>query len=108
MPAGFWLALAIVTEVIATSSLKAAAAFTKPLPSAVVIIGYSSAFYFLALALRTMPVGVAYALWSGFGVVLVTAIAWIVYGQKLDLVAMVGIALIIAGAVVLNLRPAAS
>lgn len=104
MPAIFWLALAIVAEVIATSSLKASAAFSRPLPSLVVVIGYATAFYCLSLALRTMPVGIAYALWSGAGIVLVTAIAWIVYGQKLDALALTGMALIILGAALLNLR----
>ncbi|CAN5581754.1 multidrug efflux SMR transporter [soil metagenome] len=104
MPPVFWLALAIVAEVIATSSLKAAAGFTRPLPSLVVVAGYAAAFYCLSLALRTMPVGIAYALWSGAGIVLVTVIAWIVYGQKLDAVALAGMALIILGAALLNLR----
>lgn len=104
MSASFWLALAIVAEVIATSSLKASAAFTRPLPSIVVAVGYVSAFYFLSLALRTMPVGVAYAIWSGVGIVLVTTIAWLLYGQKLDALTLVGMGLIVVGAVVLNLR----
>jgi small multidrug resistance pump len=106
MPAGMWLALAIVAEVIATSSLKASAAFTRPLPSRVVIAGYAAAFYCLSLALRSMPVDIAYAIWSGFGIVLVTAIPWIVYGQKLDAFALTGMALIIASAIILNLRAA--
>lgn len=106
MPAALWLSLAIVGEVIATSSLKASAAFTRPLPSLMVVAGYAAAFYCLSLALRSMPVGVAYAIWSGVGIVLVTAIAWIVYGQKLDAIALLGMALIIAGAAILNLRGA--
>lgn len=104
MPAAFWLALAIVAEVIATSSLKASTAFTRPRPSLVVVAGYAAAFYCLSLALRSMPVGIAYAIWSGVGIVLVTAIAWVVYGQKLDAVALLGVTLIIAGAAILNLR----
>ena len=104
MPAAFWLALAIVGEVIATSSLKAATGFTRPLPSLVVVVGYAAAFYCLSLALRSMPVGIAYAIWSGVGIVLVTTIAWIVYGQKLDAIALLGMALIILGAAILNLR----
>ena len=104
MSASFWLALAIVTEVIATSSLKASAAFTRTLPAVVVVVGYASAFYCLSLALRSMPVGIAYAIWSGAGIVLVTAIAWVAYGQKLDAVALTGMALIILGAIILNLR----
>jgi small multidrug resistance pump len=104
MPGAAWLALAIVAEVIATSSLKASAAFTRPWPSLVVVLGYATAFYCLSLALRSMPVGIAYALWSGIGIVLVTAIAWIVYGQKLDAIALAGMALIVLGAALLNLR----
>lgn len=107
MPPGAWLALAILMEVIATSSLKASVGFTRPLPSIVVTIGYGSAFYFLSLALRTIPVGIAYAIWSGVGVVLVTAIAWIVYDQKLDTPALVAMALIVTGVAVLNLRASA-
>lgn len=105
MPNAAWLAVAIFAEVIATSCLKASAAFTKPLPSIIVVIGYAASFYCLSLALRSVPVGIAYAIWSGVGVVLVTAIAWIAYGQKLDTVALAGMALIIAGVVILNLRP---
>ncbi len=108
MPALGWLMLAILTEVVATSCLKASAAFTRPLPSIVVVIGYASAFYFLSLALRTMPVGIAYAIWSGIGIVLVTAIAWIAYGQKLDAIALFAMGLIILGAIILNLRAAAA
>jgi len=106
MPAAFWLALAIIAEVIATSSLKASAAFTRPLPSLVVVAGYAAAFYCLSLVLRSMPGGVAHAIWSGVGIALVTAIAWIVYGQKLDAIALLGMALIIAGAAILNVRGA--
>ena len=106
MPAALWLSLAIIAEVIATSSLRASAAFTRPLPSVVVALGYAAAFYCLSLALRSMPVGVAYAIWSGVGIVLVTAIAWIVYDQKLDAIALLGMALIIAGAAILTLRGA--
>jgi small multidrug resistance pump len=104
MSASIWLALAIIAEVIATSLLKASAGFTRPIPSIVVVAGYASAFYFLSLALRTMPVGVAYAIWSGIGIVLVTGIAWIAYGQKLDGVALFAMGLIILGAAILNLR----
>ena len=107
MPASFWLALAIVSEVIATSSLKASAAFTRPLPALLVVVGYASAFYFLSLALRTMPVGIAYAIWSGVGIVLVTTIAWLLYDEKLDALALFGMGLIIVGAIVLNLRSSA-
>lgn len=96
------LALAILSEVVATSALKASAGFTRLWPSVVVVAGYASAFYFLSLTLRTIPVGVAYAIWSGAGVALITLIAWLLYGQSLDLAALIGIGLIVAGVVVLN------
>jgi small multidrug resistance pump len=98
-----YLTIAIVSEVIATSALKAAEGFTRLWPSLIVIVGYASAFYFLSLTLRTIPIGVAYAIWSGIGVALVTLIGWIVFHQSLDLAAIIGISLIIAGVVVLNL-----
>ena len=98
-----YLAIAIVAEVIATAALRATEVFTRPVPSAIVVVGYGVAFYFLAHALETVPVGVAYAIWSGTGIVLITAIAWLAFGQALDLAAVVGLVLIIAGVVVLNL-----
>lgn len=97
-----YLSVAIVAEVIATSSLKASNGFTKLWPSLVVVVGYGAAFYFLSLTLRTIPVGVAYAVWSGLGIVLVTLIAFLIYGQTLDLAGVIGIGLIIAGVLVLN------
>jgi len=99
----FYLAIAILSEVVATSVLKAAAGFTNPLPSALVIAGYALSFYFLSLALRGIPLGVAYAIWSGIGVALISIVGWIVYRQALDLGAIIGIALIVAGVLVLNL-----
>jgi len=98
-----FLGIAIVSEVVATSALKATHGFTRLWPSLAVVLGYASAFYFLSLTLRSIPVGVAYAVWSGVGIVLVAVIAWLLYGQKLDTAAIVGMALIIAGIVVLNL-----
>ena len=98
-----YLAIAIVAEVIATSSLKACEGFTKLWPSVVVILGYAVAFYFLSLTLRSLSVGIVYAIWSGAGIVLVSIIAWILFGQKLDVPAIIGIALIIAGVAVINL-----
>jgi small multidrug resistance pump len=98
-----FLAIAVVSEVIGTSALKATEGFSRFWPSAIVVLGYASAFYFLSLTLKTIPVGVAYAAWSGIGIVLVTLIAWLVYGQALDLPAIAGMALIIAGVVGLNL-----
>ncbi len=98
-----FLGVAIVSEVVATSALKAADGFSRLAPSAIVVAGYAIAFYFLSLTLRTIPIGIAYAVWSGVGVALITLIAWLVYGQSLDLAGIVGIALIVAGVVVLNL-----
>jgi small multidrug resistance pump len=98
-----YLAIAIVAEVMGTSFLKASAGFTKPLPSLAVVVGYGLAFFFLSRTLDTIPVGVAYAVWSGAGVTLVAAIGWLFMGQKLDLAAIVGMGLIVAGVVVLNL-----
>lgn len=97
-----FLFIAIVSEVIATSALKATADFTKLWPSIIVVVGYVSAFYFLSLTLRTIPVGIAYAIWSGVGVALIALVAWVLYGQTLDMPAFIGIALIVAGVVVLN------
>lgn len=99
----FYLAIAILSEVVATSALKAAEGFTKPLPSALVIAGYALSFYLLSLALRSIPLGVAYAIWSGIGIALISIVGWVVYRQALDLGAIVGIALIVAGVLVLNL-----
>lgn len=99
-----WLLLtgAIVAEVVATSALKASDGFSRVMPSLITILGYAIAFYLLALTLRTIPVGMAYAIWSGVGTVLIALVAWILYGQKLDLPAVIGMALIIAGVIVLN------
>lgn len=98
-----FLAVAIVSEVIATSALTASEGFSRLWPSVIVVVGYASAFYFLSLTLKVIPVGVAYAIWSGVGVVLISLIAWILYGQILDLLAIIGILLIVVGVVVLNL-----
>jgi small multidrug resistance pump len=98
-----FLAIAIVAEVIATSALKASQGFSQLLPSILVAVGYGVAFYFLSLTLRTIPVGIAYAIWSGAGIVLVSLIGFALYGQKLDVWAIVGIGLIIAGVMVINL-----
>ena len=97
-----FLSIAIVSEVIATSALKAADGFSRLGPSLIVVLGYASAFYFLSLTLRSIPVGIAYAVWSGVGIVLVAIIGWLLYGQKLDTPAILGMALIIAGIIVLN------
>lgn len=97
-----YLAIAILAEVVATSALKAADGFTRLAPSIVVVTGYCTSFYFLSLALRGVPVGVAYAVWSGVGIVLISIIGWGLHGQKLDAAAIAGMALIVAGVVVLN------
>ncbi|HEV7346065.1 MAG TPA: SMR family transporter [Devosia sp.] len=98
-----YLAIAIVGEVIATSFLRASAGFTQLVPSVVVVVGYCVTFYFFSLALQTIPVGVGYAVWSGVGIILVSIIAYFAYGQVLDLPALLGIGLILAGVLVINL-----
>lgn len=98
-----YLGIAILAEVIATSSLKASDSFQRLLPSIVVIVGYCVAFYFLSLTLKTMSVGIAYALWSGIGVVLIVIASYFLYQQTLDMAGVIGIGLIVAGVIVLNL-----
>ena len=96
------LLIAIIGEVIATTALKASEGFTRLLPSAIVVIGYGVAFYFLSLTLRTIPMGVAYAIWSGVGIVLISLLGWAVFKQSLDAPAMIGMGLIVAGVLVIN------
>jgi small multidrug resistance pump len=104
MPLSYaYLAVSIIAEVIATSALKASEGFTRLLPSAVVAVGYATSFYFLSLTLKVLPVGIVYAIWSGIGIVLISATGWVIYGQKLDAAALAGMALIIAGVLVINL-----
>lgn len=98
-----WLAAAICSEVFATSSLKASEGFTRLLPSLAVIVGYGAAFYCLSQTLRTIPVGVAYAIWSGLGTVLIALVGVVLYRQVLDRAALLGMTLIIAGVLVMNL-----
>lgn len=98
-----FLVIAVVFEVIATSTLKATEGFTRLWPSLITIGGYACAFYFLTFPMRTIPVGVVYALWSGIGIVLVTLVGWVVLKQPLDTPALLGIGLILAGVVVINL-----
>ena len=98
----FFLLLAIISEVVGTSSLKSTEGFTRFWPSTVVVAGYACSFYFFSLTLKTIPVGVAYAIWSGVGTALIVLIGWIFIGQKLDIPAVVGILLIILCVVVLN------
>ncbi|AMC33753.1 DMT family transporter [Janthinobacterium sp. B9-8] len=103
MNAYFLLAVAIVAEVIATSALKATEGFSRLMPSMVVVVGYGVAFWMLSLVLKSMPVGMAYAIWSGMGIVLVTIVAMLFYGQKPDWPAIIGLGLIVSGVVVLQL-----
>ncbi len=98
-----YLAIAIVAEVIATSALNASNGFTARWPAALAVVGYGIAFYCLALVLRTMPVGVAYAIWCGLGIVLIAVVGYVLFGQALDLPALLGITLIIAGVVLISL-----
>jgi small multidrug resistance pump len=98
-----YLAIAIVAEVIATSALKASEGFTRPLPSTLVVAGYGTAFYMLSLTLRTIPMGVVYAIWSGAGIVLITLVGFFLFRQRLDLPALIGIGLIVAGVLVMQL-----
>lgn len=97
------LAIAIIAEVVATTALRASTGFTVLMPSAIAIVGYVVAFYFLSLTLKTMPVGIAYALWSGVGIVLISIAGWLIYKQVLDAPALIGMALIGAGVIVINL-----
>ena len=98
-----YLFLAIMSEVIATASLKSTEGFTKPIPSIIVLVGYCAAFYFLSLTLDTISIGVAYAIWSGVGVATITVVSYFLYDQKIDLAGILGIGLIIAGVIVLRL-----
>ena len=100
-----WLLLvvAIMSEVAGTSALKSAVGFTRFWPSTIVVLGYASAFYFLSLTLKSIPVSIAYAIWSGVGTALIALVAWLFMGQKLDLPATVGIILIVSGVLVINI-----
>jgi small multidrug resistance pump len=97
------LGAAILAEVVATSFLKSAEGFTRPGPSVIVVAGYGVAIFLLSLTLREIPVGVAYAIWSGVGVLLIALIGWLALDQSLDLPAIVGMSLIVGGVVVINL-----
>jgi small multidrug resistance pump len=98
-----YLGFAIFAEVIATSALKAAAGFTRLGPTAIVVLGYTLAFYFLSLALHRIPLGIAYAVWSGVGLLLISLTGWIVYRQNLDLPAVLGMVLIMLGILVIKM-----
>lgn len=97
-----FLALAILCEVIGTTALTASNQFSKPLPSVVTVVGYGLAFYFFSFSLKAIPVGVAYAIWGGVGIVLVTLIGLVFFKQRLDLPALAGIGLIVAGVLVMQ------
>ncbi|HEY3301608.1 MAG TPA: SMR family transporter [Methylophilaceae bacterium] len=99
-----WLAItiAIIFEVMATTALKASNEFTRLLPSVLVIVGYLTAFYFMTLSMRVLPVGIMYAIWSGIGIVLISILGWVFYRQALDIPAIIGMGLIIAGVIVIN------
>ena len=103
MPGYLYLAIAIAAEVVATTSMKAIDGFNKPLPLLLVIGGYAIAFWMLILVVRTIPVGIAYAIWAGLGIVLVSVAAMFIYQQKLDLPAVLGMGLIVSGVVVIQL-----
>lgn len=98
----FYLAIAITAEVIGTTFMKEANGFTRLVPSLITAIAYGTAFYFLSLTLKTIPTGIAYAIWSGVGIVLISLAAWIFQGQKLDAAAVAGMTLIVSGVVVMN------
>lgn len=102
------LAAAIFFETIGTTALKASDGFTRWGPSAIVVLAYGVSFWLLALVLRTMPVGVAYAVWSGLGICFIAAIGWLMFGQRLDLPALAGMGLIVAGILVINLFSSAA
>ncbi len=99
----FYLVIAVAFETIGTSALKASEGFTRLWPSVLVVAGYAISFYFLALVLKVIPVGIAYAMWSGLGIMFIALIGWFVFSQRLDLPAILGLVLILAGILVINL-----
>jgi small multidrug resistance pump len=100
-----WLALAIaiIAEVIGTTALKASNEFSRLLPSLIVVVGYGTAFYFMSISMRVLPIGIMYAIWSGMGIVLISVLGWLVYRQTLDTPAMIGLVFIIAGVIIINM-----
>lgn len=107
LPAAYAILFAsIVFEIIGTSALLASQTFTRLTPSLVVAVCYSFAIVGLAVTFRTIPMGIAYAIWSGLGIVLISTVGWVVFGQRLDLPAVVGLGLIVAGVVIVNLSDA--
>lgn len=101
-PAHLYLAVAIVAETVATTALKSAESFTRLWPSLITVAGYAISFYCLSLTLKVLPVGIVYAVWSGVGIVLISVLGWLVHKQTLDLPALIGIAFILAGVVIIN------
>lgn len=97
------LFVAIVCEVVATSFLKQTGQFTRLIPSVITVAGYAAAFYLLSIVQQHIPLGIAYAIWSGAGIVLVALVGWIAYKQHLDIPAIIGICMILGGALVINL-----
>ncbi|MBO9477088.1 QacE family quaternary ammonium compound efflux SMR transporter [Shimia sp. R11_0] len=97
------LMIAVVFETIGTAALQASQQFTKPIPSIIVVVGYGLAFYMMALTLKFLPVGITYAVWSGLGIISISVIAYFAFGQKLDLPAVLGLGLIVAGILIINL-----
>lgn len=98
-----YLLIAILSEVAATTALKASDQFTRLWPSVIVVLGYASAFYFMSLTLKSIPVGITYAIWSGIGIILISVTSYVFYHQKLDTPAIVGMAFIITGVLIINL-----
>ena len=98
-----YLGLAIVSEVIGTTALKTSDSFTRPLPSLVTVGCYALSFYLLTFSLRVLPTGIAYAIWSGVGIVLISLVSWFWFKQTLDLAAIAGLAMIVGGVMVINL-----
>lgn len=103
MPVYLILALAVLFETVGTTALKASEQFTKTGPSVLVVLAYAISFYLLSITLRTMSVGIVYALWSGLGIVMIASIGWVVFGQKLDFAALAGLAMIIGGIAIIHL-----
>lgn len=108
MPVYLILALAVLAETIGTTALQASQQFTRLGPSVLVVVAYAVSFYLLSITLRSMPVGVVYALWSGLGIILIAIIGWVVFAQRLDFAAVAGLAMIIGGIAVIHLFSSAS
>lgn len=104
MPAAYiYLFIAVLSETIATMALQASQQFSRLVPSAIVVVGYAISFWFMSLTLKTLPVGIVYAMWSGLGILFIAGMGFVIFGQRLDLPAIVGILLILAGILVIHL-----